>query len=72
MRNVVYESQRQGKSDEMDKMFKQKMNGQETGCGCFGECECVQKSPVLMIDSKKREYKVRKVIYEVAVVHVWM
>jgi hypothetical protein len=25
-----------------------------------------------MIDSKKWEYKVRKVIYEVAVVHVWM
>jgi hypothetical protein len=30
------------------------------------------KSPVLIIDSKKREYKVRKVMHEVAVVHVWM
>jgi hypothetical protein len=28
------------------------------------------KSPVLIIDSKKREYKVGKVIYEAAVVHV--
>ena len=26
VRNVVYESQRQGESEEMDKMFKQKMN----------------------------------------------
>ena len=49
MRKVVYESQRQGKSDEMDKMFKQKMNqeqklyGQEIGCRCSVNVSvCVQ------------------------------
>ena len=49
MRKVVYDSQRQGKSDEMDKMLKQKMNheqkmyGQEIGCGCSVNVSvCVQ------------------------------
>jgi hypothetical protein len=48
VRNVVYESQRQGKSDEMDQMFKaeDEPGAEDVWTGnwmwVFGECECVR------------------------------
>jgi hypothetical protein len=61
VRKVVYESQRQGKSDEMEKIFKQKMNkeqnmyGQEIGCGCLVNVSvCVQGVCVCLYTTEKQ------------------